>query len=325
MKKAPEKPEKPSLSFTKSDFVQPFLIDHSSIRGRLVRLEKTLDTILNAHAYPLSVSLLLAEQVVLAAMLSATLSGDGILTVQTKGYGGPLKYMVVDVLANGVIRGFARIDDERASELLDEPMPLSKVLVRGVLAVTLDPGDSSERYQGIVSLDGETMTEAFRGYFVQSQQAEVSLHVAVRPPEGKKKKWAGGGIIIERIAAEGGKEHELTQEEQDELWTRTQMFMKTLSDSEMLNPDVTPQNLLYRLFNEDGVWVYKLQPLKAGCRCTRTRVKNAIKTVGEQDLLSMLDNGKITIHCEFCNKKTVFTAEDIKKLYDQPTSRKKPK
>lgn len=323
-KKISEKSENDHVSFIKSDFVQPFMIDHSAIRGRLVRLEEALDSIVTAHNYPLPVSLLLAEQVVLAGVLSATLAGDGILTVQTRGVNSAVKYMVVDVLANGVMRGYARIDEEKAHELLDEPMPLSKVLGRGALAVTLDPGEkNAERYQGIVSLSGDSLSDAFSGYFVQSQQAEVSLHVAVRAPEGKRKKWAAGGIIIERMPMEGGKESETTPEEQNELWERTKLFMKTLSDEEMLDPEVTPQNLLYRLFNEDGVWVYKLHPLKAGCRCSREKVKNALRSIAEVELVEMLTEGKLTIHCEFCNKKNVFTEADIHKLYAKPTRGKK--
>lgn len=317
-------PEKSPVSFTQSDFVQPFLIDHSAIRGRLVRLEKALDTIIRTHDYPLSVSLLLAEQVVLAAMLSATLSGDGILTVQAKGWGA-LKYIVVDVLASGTIRGYARIDEERAAELKDEPMNLREVLGRGVLAVTLDPGGSAERYQGIVSLDGETLTEAFKGYFVQSHQGEVELNVAVTAPAGKRKKWMGGGIIVERMPMEGGKDTESTPEEQNELWERTKMFMRTLSEKEMLDREVTPQNLLYRLFNEDGVWVYKVQPLKSGCRCSRERVKTALRSIAEHELVEMLDNGKLTIHCEFCNTRRVFTQEDIHKLFAPPAKRGRKK
>lgn len=324
--KTPDKKPKESLSFTKTDFVQPFLIDHSAIRGRLVRMEKALHTIVATHDYPLSVSQHLAEQVVLAAVLSATLAGDGILTVQTRGYDGAVKYMVVDVLANGVIRGYARIDEDKAAELLDEPMPLSKVLGRGAMAVTLDPGEGAERYQGIVSLSGETLADAFHGYFTQSQQAQVALHVAVKPPEGKRKKWAAGAIIIERVAAEGGKETEQTPEEQNELWERTQMFMKTVRDDEMLDPDVTPQNLLYRLFNEDGVWVYKLQPLKAGCRCSRERVKTALHSIALNELLSMLVDGKMTIHCEFCNSRRVFTEKDLRALHEPKKTRaRKPK
>lgn len=323
--KTPDKPIKESLSFTKADFVQPFVIDRSSIRGRLVRMEKALDTILTTHNYPLSVSLHLAEQVVIAALLSATLQGDGILTVQAKGYGA-VKYMVVDVLANGVIRAYASIDEEKAAELGDEPLPLSKVLGRGYLAVTLDPGGDAERYQGIVSLDPESLSESFRHYFVQSQQAEMAVHVSVRAPERKHKKWTAGGIIIERMPSEGGKEVEATPEEQNELWERTQMFMKTLRDTEMLDPDVTPQNLLYRLFNEDGVWVYKLHPLKAGCRCSRDRVKTALKSIALEELLAMLDNGKMTIHCEFCNSRRVFTEKDLRALNEAKKPRaKKPK
>lgn len=312
--KKPENTIADHVSFTKSDFVQPFLIDHSAIRGRLVRMEKALDAILSTHKYPLSVSLHLAEQVVLAALLSATLTEKGILTVQTRG-NGPVLYMVVDVLANGSIRGYARIDEARKGELLDEHMALSHVLGDGYLAVTLDPGGDAERYQGIVALEGGSLLDSFRGYFVQSQQAEVSLHVAVRAPAQKRRKWQAGGIIVERMPMQGGKEMETSPEEQNELWTRTLMFMKTLSEREMLDPDVTPQNLLFRLFNEDGVWVYKLQPLKAGCRCSRVKVKAALRSIALEDLLSILDNGKMSIHCEFCNKRRIFTEEDLRMLH----------
>lgn len=324
MPKKSVSPPQESVSFTKNDFVQPFLIDHSAIRGRLVRLEKTLDTILTTHNYPQSVSRYLAEQVALASLLSATLAKDGILTVQTKG-NGPVRFMVVDVMGSGVIRGYARIDPQRAGELEENDLPLSKVLGEGYLAVTLDQGGDSERYQGIVSLEGESLIDAFRGYFVHSQQAEVSLHVAIRAPQGKRGKWAGGGMIVERMPIEGGKETETTPEEQNERWQRTLLFMKTLSDKEMLDPEVTPQNLLYRLFNEDGVWVYKLQPLKAGCRCSRVRVKNALKSISLEDLLSMLEGEKLTIHCEFCNKKNHFTEADLRAMFAMPKPKKQAK
>lgn len=321
----PPEPQDTHVSFAKTDFVQPFLIDHSSIRGRLTRLEKTLDSILSAHNYPRPVSEHLAEQVVLAALLSATLSGHGVLTLQAKGE-GPVRYMVVDVLADGAIRGYARVDQERLAELGDESLPLSRVLGKGYLAVTLEQGDDNERYQGIVALEGSSLSEALSGYLIQSQQVEVSLHVAVNAPAGKRKKWTGGGIIVERIPLQGGKESAATHEEQEELWSRTTMFMKTLSDREMLDPEVTPQNLLYRLFNEDGVWVYKLQLLKAGCRCSRVRMKNALKSIPLEDVLTMLDAaGKLVMSCEFCNKKTAFTEDAVRKLYVQPKRAKKSK
>lgn len=318
----------PSKDTTKQydDFIQPFMIDHSSIRGRMVRVSKALDTILNAHNYPLEVSIHLAEQIVIACMLAATLDKGGILTVQTKG-DGPVRFIVVDIMAGGTIRGYAEVDEEALKKALgksksDKP-PLSKVLGKGILAVTLDEGKSKERYQGIVELTGDSISDAFKGYFLQSQQGEISVNVAVRAPDKQHKKWAAGGVIIERMPLEGGKkkEKELSTEEQEEIWKRTKMFMQTLKAEELLEVDNTPQNLLYRLFNEDGVWVYKLQPLKAGCRCSRERIRDVLKTIPQQELIETLDDGKMSVNCQFCNKTEVFTRADINRLYRTNTKK----
>lgn len=302
-----------------TDFVQPFLIDHSSIRGRLVRVGKALDDIIKAHNYPAAVSVHLAEQIVIAALLSATLDKDGILTVQAKG-DGAVKYIVVDIMAGGVIRGYASVDEASLKKLIGKSKttkhPISQIIGKGYLAVTLDEGKSKERYQGIVELQGKTITEAFKGYFMQSHQGEVHVHVMVRQPDKKNKSWAAGGIIIERMPIVGGKQTEVTEEEQNETWKRTKIFMKTLKDEEMLSTKITPQNLLYRLFNEDGVWVYKLQPLKAGCRCSRARVRTILKTLPKEELLEALnDKGKLSVNCQFCNKNEVFTRAEINRLF----------
>jgi molecular chaperone Hsp33 len=301
-----------------TDFIQPFLIDHSAIRGRLVRLEGVLDTILKAHAYPTEVSLLLAEQIVLAALLSATLSDEGILTVQAKG-DGPVRFIVVDVMAGGVMRGYAEVRKgafATKGKSRAKKATLPEVMGKGYLAVTYDPGPKGQRYQGIVELKGDTLSEAFEGYFERSQQGEVKLHVSVRKPGRTHKHWAGGGMIIERMPLEGGTESEFTPEEQNDLWKRTGLFMRTLKDDEMLDSEVTPQNLLYRLFNEDGVWVYKLQPVKAGCRCSRERVETVLQSLPPEELRATLDDeGKLSIHCQFCNKRELFTRADIDRIY----------
>jgi molecular chaperone Hsp33 len=314
-----------------SDFIQPFLIDHSLIRGRLVRLNKALDNILGAHNYPLPVSLHLAEQIVLTALLSATLSGDDILTVQAKGE-GPVRFMVVDAMAGGAIRGYAEVDEEALKKTIGKSNPagLTKIMGKGYLAVTLDSGREKRRYQGIVELTGDSLSEALKAYFLQSQQAEMQVHVAIRPPEAKapdKKNegWRAGGIIIERMPNEGGRQGDSTPEEQDDLWLRSGYFMQTLKDAEMLNANVTPQNLLYRLFSEDGVWVYKLQPLKSGCRCSRERVSAVLKSLPQEELLDALEDDKLTIHCQFCNKREVFTGAQVRRLYRKPRTRKKAK
>lgn len=305
-----------------SDIIQPFLIDHSTIRGRMVRLEQVLETILHAHHYPPLVSLYLAEQIVIAAMLAATLDKDGILTVQTKG-NGAISFMVVDVLAGGIIRGYANVDETKLQQVLAQSHSPSMmdIMGKGYLAVTLDEGGSKDRYQGIVELEGKTLSDVFKGYFLQSHQAEVALHTVIRAPDTSHKHWTAGGIIIERMPIEGGKKLDITPEEHEEIWQRSKMFMDTLKDSEVLSPDITPQNLLYRLFNEDGVWVYKIQQLKSGCRCSRKRIRAVLKTIPKPDLIESLKEGKMSVNCQFCNRKELFTRADVNRLY--ALSRKK--
>jgi len=326
---APRKVTLPADNKTSySDFIQPFLIDHSSIRGRLVRVGKVLNDILDAHNYPLPVSLHLAEQIVLTALLSATLTAEDILTVQAKG-DGPVRFMVADAMGGGAMRGYAEVDEEVLKKALAKSKTgtLPGIVGKGYLAVTLDSsGKDNQRYQGIVELKGDTLSEALHAYFVQSQQAEMEVHVAVRPPEKKGGKWHGGGIIIERMPVEGGRAGDFTREEQDDLWKRIGLFVRSLKDSELLDTGVTPQNLLYRLFNEDGVWVYKLQPLKAGCRCSRERVRSVLKTIPEEELLDALDEkGQMVVHCQFCNKREVFTEAQVKRLYGKKPAPKKRK
>jgi molecular chaperone Hsp33 len=238
--------------------------------------------------------------------------------------------MVVDAMGGGAMRGYAEVDEEALAKVKGSTLP--EVMGKGYLAVTLDSsGKDNQRYQGIVELTGDSFSEALQGYFVQSQQAQMQVHVAVKSPEakapGKKAcSWRGGGIIIERVPIEGGKNADFTQEEQDDLWLRTGLFMRSLKDTEMLDADVTPQNLLYRLFNEDGVWVYKLQPLKAGCRCSRARMRSVLKSIPEAELLSSLDDdGKMVIHCQFCNKREIFTEAQVKQLYKKSAGPDKKK
>jgi len=309
----------PTLSLLDhGDFIQPFLIDHSSIRGRFVRMGPAIDEILHRHAYPTAVSRLLAEQIVLAAMLAANLKTDGILTVQASG-DGPVKYVVADVEANGKIRGYANMREGAEAEI--EAMvaqgnapTLESLIGKGYLAITLDPGEGMERHQGIVPLEGVSLSDALKGYFVQSQQVEMSVKVAIsnfHDDEKGDEGWRASGIIIERMPQEGGvlagKEEEgLTVEERDDQWVRARIFLDSLTQNEMLDPHLSPRALLFRLYNEDGVWVYDPKELTAGCRCSRERAERILASLPEEDIEYLKKDGKITITCQFCNESQVF-------------------
>ncbi len=318
MKNAPDTPAHP-------DMLQPFLIDHSHIRGKLVRLSDAAQTILSQHAYPDCVSRLLAEMLVIVSMLSSNLKSEGVLTIQASG-DGPVSFMVVDATHEGHLRGYAEINEtgweqlEALSGAASAPL-LSDILGQGRLAITLDQGEGEDRYQGIVELAGTSFSDAIQLYFTQSQQVEMALRLAVQ----KEEVWAAAGIMIERVPEEGGNaahpefnaagEVEADSEEQ---WQRTRLFMDTVQENELLDADISGWNLLMRLFNEEGVWAYKPKPLCACCRCSRERIIGILSTIPYEELHDMLDNGRITVNCRFCNSNEYFSEAELA-LLDKAT------
>lgn len=302
------------LSYT--DTVQPFLIHHSSIRGRIVRLTQVADTILHRHAYPDVVSQVLAELLVIATMLSANLKGKGILTLQLKGE-GPVKFMVVDATAEGALRGYASVDpdaEESLSNLSSAEATLSTLFGKGYIAITLDQG--SEPYQGIVELTGDTLTETIQAYFTHSEQSEVMLKISVTRPasDAENQPWCAGGIMLQHVPGEGGiglAEGSRHDEDPGEQWRRASILSETLKDSEIADIYLPPAQLLYRLFNDDGVWVYDASHVAAGCRCSRTKILNTLQSFPAEDMASMAIEGIITVTCQFCNQDEVFALSEL--------------
>jgi len=306
---------------TYQDCVQPFLIHHSSIRGRFVRLGPVVDTIINRHDYPEAVSVMLAEMLVIATMLSGNLKGKGTLTIQLKG-DGPIKMMVVDATAKGEMRGYA----EMAKEVDFSKIPsrsLADMAGKGYLAITLFKG--KEPYQGIVDLSGETLVDAMRGYFTNSEQSEVWLTVSV----GKRKQvngedqWVAGGLMLQHVPQEGGIQPAegtsalATQAPEDpqEQWSRASVLAQTLKKDEVLDVGLSPQALLYRLYNEDGVWVYDPASMHVGCRCSRDKIANTLSSFPREEIESMMDNDQLVVNCQFCNQSEVFSSQDMNQVY----------
>src|SRR3984957_20156860 len=207
----------------RDDLVQPFQIAPFHLRGRLVRLGPLLDDILTRHDYPEPVARMLGEAIALAAALARALKYDGVFTLQTKG-DGPIKLMVADVTTGGAIRGYAQIDEAKLARVLAGSQPVGdsvpRLLGAGYLALTVDQGENTERYQGIVELDGATLAECVHHYFRQSEQVEAGLKVAVArvPDQGGVPRWRAGSLMIERLPPEDRGE----REDDDEGW-RTAM------------------------------------------------------------------------------------------------------
>ena len=295
------------------DLVQPFQIEPFALRGRLVRLGPAIDTILTRHAYPPAVATMLGEAIALAVALAGALKYDGVFTLQTKG-DGPIKLIVADVTTAGALRGYAQFDAERlnaATATSGSPVP--RLLGAGYLALTVDQGEHTERYQGIVELQGGTLAECVHHYFRQSEQVEAALKVAVShvPDATGEKHWRAGALMIQRLPLES---YTMQREEEDDAWRRAAIFMSSSTSSELVDPDLAPERLLFRLFHEDGVRAHPAHPLAAQCRCSRQRVETVLCALSPEDLADMKVDGKVTATCEFCSTTYEFGEEDLKHL-----------
>src|SRR5215469_3983507 len=296
------------------DIVQPFQVDPFRLRGRLVRLGPALDRILTQHDYPAPVATLLGEAIALAISLSGALKYDGVFTLQTKG-DGPIRLLVADVTTSGAVRGYAQFDTAKLSQLdPDAGMSVPRLLGAGYLALTVDQGEHTERYQGIVALEGATLAECVHHYFRQSEQVEAGIKVAVGQRLGAdgRLQWRAGTLMIERLPKDGSVV--TAREAEDEGWRRAMVLMATSTSDELLDADLAPETLLFRLFHEDGVRAYPPHALTAQCRCSRERVERMLTALPPRDLVELTVDGKLVVTCEFCNTAYSFDEEAVAAL-----------
>lgn len=294
------------------DLVLPFEVKGLGIRGRVVRLGAVIDDIIGRHDYPPPVSALLAEAVALTAMLGAALKFDGKFILQTK-TDGPVDLLVADYVAPGKLRGYARFDRARVAALAETaPMAL---LGNGYLAMTVDQGPDMERYQGIVALEGQNLATAAHGYFAQSEQIPTRLKLAAGPLMVRGSgagHWRAGAIMIQHLPRAGGSspmplrsgdapegQGEAPVEHDD--WVKARLLLETAEAHEMLDPRISPQTLLYRLYHEDGVMVYPVTGLLRHCTCSTDGVRDMLGRFPPEDRNDMVENGTITVTCEFCS------------------------
>lgn len=300
-----------SLGTFSDDLVKPFLLESSNLRGRLVRLGPVLDEILNAHDYPKPVAHLMAETMTLALLLSSMLKYEGIFTLQTKG-DGPVGMLVSDITSDGAMRGCASYDADRLETARQALAAMKSVeasqnhlaqyLGKGYIAFTVDQGNDSERYQGIVELNGASLVDCVQHYFKQSEQIGTGIKMAVGQREGK---WRSSGIMLQTMPTnEEDQPHYQTNRDNidEDAWRRAMIFLDSCTEDEFLSPELDPNALLHRLFNEEGVRVYTPKEIYHECRCSADRVENILKSMQVDDIEYLIQDGKITMTCEFCSK-----------------------
>ena len=294
-------PEHIAAGETGYDRVLGLTLPGRDARGRAVRLGPTLDTILSAHAYPPAIRHLLAEALVITALIGSLLKdGDGQLTMQAQSSNGVVDLLVCDY-RGGELRGYVRHDADRLTALGPNPSLFALFGAGAYLAITFDLATTGQRYQGIVPLEGGTLAEACQAYFVQSEQVPTLIRIGVRfDGQGA----VAGGLLVQHLAdGEVGRERLHVRLDHPE-WEHVAALAGSTRHDELVDPDLSLEALVWRLFHEESeVRVEPFGAVSRGCRCTIEHYISVLGKFPEEDRAEMRNEaGKIVVDCAFCSK-----------------------
>lgn len=308
--------------------IQPFQLELSGIQGRVVRLGSVFNDIIEAHKYPAPVAYLIGEAMGLGLLLCSTLKYDGVFTLQTK-TDGPVKMVVVDVTSAGEVRAYASFDEEILSKLEVDPAEdadqryggynYAELIGKGYIAFTVDQGEHTERYQGIVAIEGDDLAHSVQHYFEQSEQIKTAVRVSAAKTDTG---WRAGAMMLQKLPDEGGKIDETNvvalggdlaemEAQRAEDWTRSVVLMQTCTPEEFVDSGLHSSELLFRLFHEEGVRVFDKKPIMKGCRCSSDKVLDVLRALTPEEKDECFQDGNVEIVCEFCSKEYVFGRGDL--------------
>lgn len=306
----------PEPAGSRDNEIRPFQIEGAEVRGRAVRLGTVVDQILSKHDYPEPIACILGELLTLAALLGSVMKYEGVVTVQTKS-SGPVPLMVADFEQKpgqaGRLRGYAQYDEAKLRAYGKSPSfhGLIGSKAGGYLALTIDQGEHMERFQGITDLAGQTLSDVAKTYFEQSEQTPTAMQLACAR-DAVTGHWRAGGIMVQHLSRgeEGGPR--LLERTGADDWNRAQILLETVKPDELVDPLLDLDQLLFRLYHEDGVRVFEAEHAEMGCRCSVEKIQSVIRSFSADDLEHMTVDGKITVTCEFCNTSFDFDPADFK-------------
>ncbi len=277
------------------DHKQRFLFPDSDIRGELVQLESSVARITEGHSYPLPVQGLIGEAVAAVALMASTLKFKGRLALQAQGK-GPVSLLLAECTHDGNLRALARHSDGQDWSQGD----IQTLIGEGTMVITITP-EQGRQYQGIVPLSGDTLAECLQGYFQQSEQLPTRLWLA----SGNNR---AAGLLLQRLPNQLA-----TTDGNNQMWEHLDALASTLQMEELLNLD--DQTILHRLFHDTPPQLPEAQPLQFGCTCSRDRNRNALVSLGNQELQQLLDeDGEVTLTCDFCLNQEHFDAVDLAEM-----------
>jgi molecular chaperone Hsp33 len=275
-----------------SDTLQRFLFENAAIRGELVRLDATWRAVLSKHEYPEPLARVMGEMMAAGALLAATLKFNGTLIMQIQGT-GPVRLVVVECTAQFALRATAKWEGE-----LDDA-DFAALVGDGKFAITLDPKDGGNTYQGIVELQGRSVAEVLEHYMERSEQLGTKLVLAADS-------GLACGLLLQKLP-EG-------KSEDADAWNRVNQLAATLSSNELLQLPFA--SIVHRLFHEEDVRIFDPQPAHFECSCSRERVSGMLRMLGLDEVRSILaEQGQVEVGCEFCNQRYVFDAVDAEQLF----------
>ena len=278
------------------DFIQRFLIDNSPVRGEVVRLKDSFQEVLDKHDYPAPIQKQLGEMLAAVALLTATVKIDGILSLQARGSGN-CNLLMAESNPGGDLRAIARWEGD-----IGQPETLQQLMGNGQLVITMEP-KNGQRYQGIVSLEGETLAHCLEQYFEQSEQLPSRLWL-------NAEQGIASGFMLQALPSEN------TEQDKD-AWERAVSLAETLTNEELST--LAFEDLLHRLYHQEEIRIFDAHALQFNCTCSDERVKKAMISVGKEELLEVIaERGSLESKCQFCNTLYRFNAADVESMFDDP-------
>lgn len=274
------------------DTLTRFLFEHAAIRGEIVHLDTTWQTVLQQHDYPPPLAQAVGELMAAAALLAATLKLKGSLVLQIQGK-GPVSLLVVECTGDLTMRATAKWQ----GELPESGLPA--LIGDGRFVITLDPKNGQQTYQGIVPLEGDSIAEILQNYMTRSEQLETRLFLASDTQQS-------AGLLLQKLPQQAGHD--------DDAWSRLGMLAETVKADELLALDAG--TLLRRLFHEEDVRLFEAQPVRFFCTCSRDSVANMLRLLGKAEVDGVIaERGEVEVHCDFCNQRYGFDAIDIEQVF----------
>jgi molecular chaperone Hsp33 len=279
--------------------VVPFTLNNAQVKGRVLKLDQELDFIIKQHQYPDLISQVLAELLIVCSLIGSQFKEEMLLTLQLQ-IKDKTEYLVADYQHPGKLRGYARCNEPSNDDTYES------IIKNSILIVTIDRPNSN-RYQGIIEVSQDSIGLALEEYFQMSEQIDTILKVKVGKllKSNQAESWCGGGMMLQRLPSE----------QYNDTWQEARIFFATLKDDELIDPDLTTEKLIYSLFNEMEIKVFSDLAIIHQCRCSREKIEFVIASLGKEEASLAIKEDKITVNCEFCNKKYEFTSNEVEKIF----------